>query len=91
MQRVNAVVTLASFINNSRVFQRPCTFARQQIHKLPYCSKFIPKSTYATMSYGTTERGCPNSLEYRMFISKFRLYTLIYNHIKVENISKEIL
>lgn len=69
MQRVRQVAKLAVSLKNNCIFQSSIKLTLQQTHISPFCGIFYSRSAFATMSYSVTERGCPNSLEYRMFFN----------------------
>jgi hypothetical protein len=82
MQRVDRFRGIARLLVqfSERKFQ-PASFTKTAT----FCGKtssarHFSSSPQVKMSYGVVERGCPNSLEYRMFFSKYKL--LLYTTYK---------
>ena len=81
MQRVDrfrGITRLCSQVNRYQQLRpkQPLTFATSAPLIKQACSARLFSCSsllQVKMSYGTVERGCPNSLEYRVFFSKFVL------------------
>lgn len=84
MQRVDRFRRITQVFLQKNIFQQlqqkqPVIFpTAATFRKLASNERLFSSSSQVKMSYGIVERGCPNSLEYRVFFSEFEIISLIY-------------
>lgn len=85
MQRVDRFRRITQVFLQKNIFQQlqqkqPVIFpTAATFRKLASNERQFSSSSQVKMSYGIVERGCPNSLEYRVFFSEFEIISLVYS------------